>query len=97
MIGLGVVLAIITLPAVVTFIVAYRRVRVSLDANIGLSHEVPAATLVHGGARWTEGRAAQRFVRKLPAIQAALVSLAIATIVFMTMTLVAMVAIALVS
>ncbi len=97
MIGLGVVLAIITLPSIVAFAIAYRRVRVSLDANAGLSAGVPAATLVHGGPRWTEGRAAQRFLRKLPALQAALVSLAIATIVFMALTLVAMAGIALVS
>ena len=97
MIGLGVVLAIITLPAVVAFFVAYRRVRASLETSAGLSAAVPAATLVHGGERWTEGRVAQRLARKIPALQAVLVSLAIATIVFMALTLVAMVAIAAVS
>ena len=97
MIALVVVLAIITLPSIVAFAIAYRRVRASLDANVGISSAVPAATLVHGGARWTEGRAAQRFLRALPALQAGLVSLAIATIVFMTLTLVAMTVIALVS
>jgi hypothetical protein len=96
-IGLGVVLAIVTLPSIVAFAIAYRRVRASLDANVGISAAVPAATLVHGSARWTAGRSAQRFLRRLPALQAALVSLAIATIVFMTLTLVAMMTIAVVS
>ena len=97
MIGLGVVLAIITLPSAIVFAIAFRRVRASLDASAGLSRDVPAATVIAGPARWTEGRAAQRFARKVPAIQAGLVSFAIASIAFMILSVVAMAALALMS
>jgi hypothetical protein len=95
--GLGIVLAIVTLPAVVVFFVAYHRVRESLDAGAGMSHEVPAATVVAGPARWTEGRTAQRLARRIPAIQAGLVSFAIASITFMLLSVVVMAAIAITS
>ncbi len=94
MIGLGVVLAIVTLPSLVVFFVAFRRVRAALDREAGLSAEVPPATVVGGPARWTEGRAAQRFARKVPAIQAGLVSFAIASITFMLLCVLAMAALA---
>ena len=95
MIGLGAVLAIVTLPAVVVFFVAFRRVRAAFDQGAGLSARVPPATLVAGTARWTEGRAAQRFARHVPAIQAGLVSFALAAITFMLASVVAMAALAL--
>lgn len=95
MIGLGAVLAIVTLPAVVVFFVAFRRVRASFDQGAGLSREVPAATVVSGPARWTEGRTAQRIARKVPAIQAGLVSFALAAITFMLASVVAMATLAL--
>ena len=97
MIGLGAVLAVVTLPAVVGFFVAYRRVRAALDQHAGLSARVPVATIVSGPARWTEGRAAQRFARRVPAIQAGLVSFALAAITFMLASVVAMMTLALAS
>lgn len=94
MVGLGVILAIVTLPSVIVFFVAYQRVRDALEAGSGVSTRVPAATVISGSARFTEGRTAQRIARRIPAIQAGLVSFAIASIAFMVMSVVAMAAIA---
>ena len=93
--GLGVILAMVTLPSAVVFLIAYRRVRIALDHGAGMSSEVPAATVIAGPARWTEGRTAQRIARRIPAIQAGLVSFALASIAFMILSVVAMAAIAL--
>jgi len=94
-IGLGVILAIVTLPSIVVFFIAYRRVRDTLDAGAGISSRVPLATVVSGTDRWTAGRTAQRIARRVPAIQAGLVSFAIASIAFMVMSVLAMATLAL--
>lgn len=93
MVGLGVILAIVTLPSVIVFFVAYQRVRDAL--GVSDADRVPAATIVAGPARFTHGRAVQRIARRIPAIQAGLVSFAIASIAFMVMSIVAMAALAL--
>jgi hypothetical protein len=94
-IGLGLILAIVTLPSVFVFAIAFRRFRVTLAAGAGISEGVPAATVVGGPARWTEGRYAQRFARRVPTIQAGLVSFAIASIAFMILSVIAMACLAL--
>ena len=94
MVGLGVILAIVTLPSVIVFFVAYQRVRDALEAGSGVSTRVPSATVVAGPARFTEGRTAQRIARRIPAIQAGLVSFALASIAFMILSVIAMAALA---
>jgi hypothetical protein len=93
-IALGVILAVVTAPALVVFFIAYRRVRGSLELGAGLSPGVPVATVVAGGPRFTEGRIAQRIARRVPAIQAGLVAFAMAAITFMVVSMAAMVVIA---
>ena len=90
MIGLGIILAIVTLPSMLVFAVAFRRFRAALAAGAGISDGLPAATVVGGPARWTEGRYAQRFARRVPTIQAGLVSFAVASITFMILSVIAM-------
>ena len=96
MIGLGIILAIVTLPSALVFALSFRRFRATLAANAGIHDGLPAATVVGGPARWTEGRAAQRFARHVPAIQAGLVSFAVAAITFMILSVVAMACLALI-
>jgi hypothetical protein len=96
-IGLGIILAIVTLPSMFVFAVAFRRFRAALAAGAGIDDGLPAATVVGGPARWTEGRYAQRFARRVPTIQAGLVSFAIASIAFMILSVIAMACIALAS
>lgn len=94
MTALVLVLATVTLPSLVVFAVAYRRVRGALEQSAGLSHSLPVATVVAGGARFTEGRTGQRVARRVPAVQAALVAFAMASITFMVLSVIAMAAIA---
>jgi hypothetical protein len=93
-IGLGAILTIVTLPSLVVFVLVFRRVRDSLDEGAGMSHDVPSAMVVAGAPRFTAGRTAQRIARRIPTIQAGLVSFAIASITFMIMSVIAMAAIA---
>jgi hypothetical protein len=96
-ITLALVLALVMTPAVVVYVIAYRRMRVALDRGAGLAGDVPTATVAHAGPRWTAGRTAQRVARRLPAIQAGLVAFAMASIAFMMAAIALMTALALTS
>jgi hypothetical protein len=86
MLALVLIGVIVFVPAIATFAIVFSQTRATLDRAAGLGG-APTAMVVGGGARWTDGRAAQQLARRMPTIQAGLVAFGAAAIAFMTASL----------